>query len=72
MNISLKATDKEFVQAQIASGRFGSIDEVIGYAFQLLENEQEYDLLWLAESRQQIAIGLAQIDNGQVLDGQSV
>jgi antitoxin ParD1/3/4 len=45
---------------------------VIGHAFQLLENEQEYDPLWLEDTKQKIAIGLAQIENGQVLDGPSV
>jgi hypothetical protein len=34
--------------------------------------EQEYDPLWLEETREKIAIGLAQIENGQVLDGKAV
>jgi antitoxin ParD1/3/4 len=72
MNIALKPEYEQFVQAQIKSGRFTSIDEVIGHAFQLLENEQEYDPLWLEDTKQKIAIGLAQIENGQVLDGPSV
>jgi antitoxin ParD1/3/4 len=72
MNISLKPEYEQFVQSQIASGHFASIDEVIGHAFQLLENEQEYDPLWLEDTKQKIAIGLAQIEQGQVLDGPSV
>jgi antitoxin ParD1/3/4 len=72
MNIALKPEYEQFVQAQIQSGRFTSIDEVIGHAFQLLENEQEYDPLWLEDTKQKLAIGLAQIENGQVLDGPSV
>jgi antitoxin ParD1/3/4 len=72
MNISLKPEYEQFVQSQVDSGRFASIDEAIGYAFHLLENEQEYDPLWLEETRQKIAVGLAQIEKGQVLDGNSV
>ncbi len=72
MNIALKPEYEQFVQSQIESGRFTSIDEVIGHAFQLLENEQEYDPLWLEDCKQKIAIGLAQIEHGQVLDGPSV
>jgi hypothetical protein len=37
-----------------------------------MDNEQEYDPLWLEETREKIAIGLAQIENGQVLDGKTV
>jgi hypothetical protein len=33
---------------------------------------QEYDPLWVEETREKIAIGLAQIENGQVLDGKTV
>jgi hypothetical protein len=36
------------------------------------DREQEYDPLWLEETREKIAIGLAQIENGQVLDGKTV
>jgi hypothetical protein len=36
------------------------------------DHEQEYDPLWLEETREKIAIGLAQIENGQVLDGKTV
>jgi antitoxin ParD1/3/4 len=72
MNISLRPEYEQFAQAQIESGRFSSIDEVIGHAFQLLENEQEYDPLWLEETKSKIAIGLAQIEQGKVLDGNTV
>lgn len=72
MNISLKPEYEQFAQSQIESGRFGSIDEVIGHAFQLLENEQDYDPLWLEEMKPKIAIGLAQIEQGKVIDGNTV
>ena len=62
----------QLVQAQLESGRFASVDEVIGHALHLLDNEQNYEALWLEETKEKIAIGLAQIDNGQVLEISSV
>jgi antitoxin ParD1/3/4 len=66
MNISLKPEYMQLVNAQIESGRFTSVDEVIGHALHLLDDEQDYDALWLEETKEKIAIGLAQIDKGQV------
>jgi antitoxin ParD1/3/4 len=69
MNISLKPEYEQLIQSQIASGRFGSVDEVLGYAFQLLENDHEFDDVWLAETKQKIEVGLAQIEKGQITEG---
>lgn len=71
-NISLKPEYMQLVQAQLESGRFSSVDEVIGHALHLLDDEQDYDAVWLEETKENIAIGLAQIDNGQVLEISSV
>lgn len=72
MNISLKPEYVQLVQAQLETGRFASVDDVIGHALHLLDDEQDYDPLWLEETKEKIAIGLAQIDNGQVLEVSSV
>jgi antitoxin ParD1/3/4 len=71
-NISLKPEYMQLVKAQLESGRFASVDEVIGHALHLLDDQQDHDLLWLEETKEKIAIGLAQIDNGQVLEVSSV
>ncbi len=71
-NISLKPEYMQLVKAQLESGRFASVDEVIGHALHLLDDEQDHDLLWLEETKEKISIGLAQIDNGQVLEVSSV
>ena len=62
----------QLVQTQLESGRFASVDEVIGHALHLFDDEQDYEALWLEETKEEIAIGLAQIDNGQVLEISSV
>lgn len=72
MNISLKPEYMQLVNAQLESGRFASVDEVICHALHLLDDEQDYDALWLDETKEKITIGLAQIENGQVLEVSSV
>jgi antitoxin ParD1/3/4 len=72
VNISLGPEYAQLIQVQLERGRFSSAEDVVGHALQLLDNEQEYDPLWLEETREKIAIGLAQIENGQVLDGKTV
>lgn len=72
MDISLKPEQEQFVQTQIAKGRFANPDEVVGRALKLLEVwEQEYEQ-WVEETRQKVEVGLAQIERGEVLDGEVV
>jgi Arc/MetJ-type ribon-helix-helix transcriptional regulator len=59
VNISLGPEYAQLIQVQLERGRFSSAEDVVGHALQLLDNEQEYDPLWLEE-------------NGQVLDGKTV
>lgn len=68
MTISLRPEHEQFIQFQIATGKFASADEVINEAFQLLqEREQRLDKL-----RQKVALGKEQINKGQVTDGEVV
>jgi Arc/MetJ-type ribon-helix-helix transcriptional regulator len=41
MNISLKPEYMQLVQAQLETGRFASVDDVIGHALHLLDDEQD-------------------------------
>ncbi|MEG3841262.1 type II toxin-antitoxin system ParD family antitoxin [Microcoleus sp. herbarium14] len=68
MNIVLKPEYEEFIRSQIQSGKYGSVEELIGEAIALLrERKQRID-----ELRQKIAVGSAQIAKGQVTDGELV
>jgi antitoxin ParD1/3/4 len=72
MNIQLKPEHEQFIQAQIASGRFSNSDEVIDMAFQLLE-KLNYDYSqWLEETRQKVDVAIAEIERGEGLDGETV
>ncbi len=68
MNIQLKPEHEQFIQAQMASGRFTNADDVINEAFKLLEERERR----LQELRQKIAVGTEQIAQGKVTDGEVV
>ena len=68
MNIVLKPEYEEFIRSQVQSGKYGSVEELIGEAIALLrERKQRID-----ELRQKIAVGTTQIAKGQVTDGELV
>jgi antitoxin ParD1/3/4 len=68
MNVVLKPEHEQFVQKQLAKGQYGTVDELIGAAFALLSDQEQR----LEELRQQIAVGTEQIQQGKVVDGESV
>lgn len=68
MNILLKPEYEEFIRAQIQSGKYGSVEELIGEAILLLKQREQR----IEELRQKIAVGTAQIAEGQVTDGELV
>ncbi|MBP5976565.1 type II toxin-antitoxin system ParD family antitoxin [Brasilonema sp. CT11] len=72
MNISLKPEHEQFIQAQIASGRFNNPDEVIDLAFKVLEKLHTEYIQWLEQTRQKVEVGLAQIERGEVIDSEVV
>lgn len=71
MNISLDPTHEQFVISKVESGKYANTDEVIAAALQLLEEQDQY-ILWLNDTRQKVAIGLEEIERGDVLDTEVV
>lgn len=72
MNIELKPEHEQFIQAQIASGKFTNADEVIDVAFQLLEKINSEYAQWVEETRQKVDVAIAEIERREVLDGETV
>ncbi|MHC5738418.1 type II toxin-antitoxin system ParD family antitoxin [Nostoc sp.] len=68
MYIQIKPELEQFIQAQLASGRFTNADDVINEAFKLLQEREQR----LEELRQKIAVGTEQIAKGEVTDGEVV
>lgn len=71
MNISLDPTHEQFVISKIESGKYANADEVIAAALQLLEEQEQY-IIWLNNTREKVAIGLEEIERGDVLDTEVV
>jgi len=68
MNITLKPEYEQFIQSQLATGRYPAVEDVISEALALLMQREQQ----LSELRQKIAVGAEQIYNGQVTDGEVV
>lgn len=68
MNITLKPEYEQFIQTQLAAGRYAAIDDLISEALLLLMQREQQ----LADLRQKIAVGTEQILHGQVTDGETV
>jgi antitoxin ParD1/3/4 len=68
MNITIKPEHEQFIQSQIAAGKYSNVQELIDIAIELLADREHK----LEELRQRIAIGTEQISRGQVTDGEIV
>ena len=73
MNITLKAEEEEFIKLQLKSGKYETAEQVISEALKLLkEQPTQEDKKRLEELRQKIAVGMEQIAQGQLMDGEVV
>ena len=71
MNIALKPEQENFVRTKLQDGKYQSVDSLLAFAFQLLE-EYEAKQQKLSELRKKIAEGTEQIKQGNVVDGELV
>lgn len=67
MNIKLTPEQEKFIEVQVNSRKFASFEDVINRALKLLEYEQ-----WVEETREKIDAGLAELERGEWLDGETV
>ncbi|MDZ7951722.1 MAG: type II toxin-antitoxin system ParD family antitoxin [Nostoc sp. DedSLP03] len=72
MNIQLKAEYEQFIQTRIATGRYENAEDVIVKALKLLEEWEKGYQQWEEETQKKIAVGLASIERGDVIDGEVV
>lgn len=72
MNVSLTPELEQFVQTKVKSGRYLSASEVVREALRLLEQRDRLRELRIETLRQEIAIGIEQIDRGEILDCEDV
>ena len=69
MPITLQPEQEQFIQTQLATGRYINATEVIAEALQLLEKRNHYDR-WVEELRNKIDIAAAELDRDEGLDGE--
>jgi antitoxin ParD1/3/4 len=72
VNIQLKPSQEQFTEKQLEQGKFRSAEQVIDTAFQLLELLNEDYWQWVEETRQKVDIAIAELEDGQGLDGETV
>jgi antitoxin ParD1/3/4 len=68
MTIALKPEQEQLILAQVATGRYADSTEVIDRALQLLVEEAA----WIEETREKVAIGVAELDRGEGMDGPTI
>ena len=72
MTIKLKPEQEKFIEAQVASGKYNSPEEVMDKMFLVFERLQsEYDE-WLTKTRAKIEEGTESLDRGEGVDGKTV
>ncbi len=72
MNIILKPEIEQFIQAQIATGRYTNAEDVITKALKLLAESDKGYQEWEEETRQKVDVAIAELERGEGLDGETV
>lgn len=72
MNIQIKPEHEQFIQAQIATGKYKNPEEVADIAFKLLEKLNDEHNQWIEETRQKVDVAIAELERGEGLDGETV
>lgn len=72
MNITLKPEEEQLIQEKLKSGKYETAYEVIVEALRLLEERDKCHEKWVEETREKVAVGLEQLDQGEGIDGEVV
>ena len=68
MSTVVPADYQEFIDREVASGKFSSADEVVSEALRLFrDREQKLDAL-----RREIMLGVEELDRGETISGEEV
>ena len=72
MEILLNPESQKFIQKQLERGKYRNYDEAINVALLLLEKLDREYTEWLEETRQKVAVGIAQLERGESFDAEPV
>jgi antitoxin ParD1/3/4 len=67
--LTITPEHEKLIQDRLDTGRYHNADEVLEIALQLLARLDTEHQAWIEETRQQIAIGIAELDRGEGVDG---
>ena len=71
MTIALPPEQEQFIQSQLATGRYANATQVITEGLRLLEKRNQYEH-WIEDIRTKIDIAADQFDRGEGVDGETV
>ena len=72
MDVLLTPEIERFIRSQVESGKYGSVADVIQAGIRLLEERDSLYKGRFEELRQEVSIGVEQLDRGERLDGRAV
>jgi len=72
MDVSLTLEIERFIHSQVESGKYGSAADVIQAGIRLLEERDSIYKGRFEELRQEVSIGVEQLDRGERLGGKAV
>lgn len=72
MTIQLKPEQEKFIETQVASGKYGSPEELMDKMFFVFERLQSEYEEWLTETRTKIEEGITSLEKGEGVDGEVV
>jgi antitoxin ParD1/3/4 len=70
--VKITPEHEKLIQNHLDTGRYANAEEVLKIALQLLTRLDLEHQTWIEETRQQIAIGIAELDRGEGVDGNTV
>ncbi len=70
--LTITPEHEKIIQSHLDTGRYANAEEVLTIALQLLTRLDTENQVWIEETRNQIAIGIAELDRGEGVDGPTV
>jgi antitoxin ParD1/3/4 len=67
--LTITPEHEKLIQNHLDTGRYTNAEEVLEIALQLLARLDTEHQVWIEETRQQIAIGIAELERGEGVDG---
>jgi antitoxin ParD1/3/4 len=67
--LTITPEQEKLIQNHLDTGRYANAEEVLEIALQLLTRLDTEHQAWIQETREQIAIGIAELDRGEGVDG---